>query len=147
MPERRTPLRRIHSAALAPISSIAGQLLEVLGSRLTSMVCEFRDPKALTRYAKGDQFPRSESEQRLRAVHQIVSTLMAGGLVSVGVQAWFTAINPDLDDECPAQLLQTGDSAASKRVLHAARAFTEDYDTSPRPDETPANSARVVNAG
>ncbi|HEU5217455.1 MAG TPA: hypothetical protein VFU23_02280 [Gemmatimonadales bacterium] len=145
MADPRTQLRRVHSASLAPISTIAGQLLEVLGSRLASMVCDLRDPKALPRYAKGEQSPRSESEQRLRAVHQIVSTLMGGGLESVGVQAWFTAINPDLDDECPARLLQAGDPAASKRALYAARAFTEDYSAlEPQPSETSSASAAKV---
>lgn len=139
-------LRRIHSASLAPITVIARQLQEALGSRLASLVCDLRDPKALPRYASGEQTPRSESEQRLRAVHQILSTLMAGGLSRDGVQAWLSALNPDLDDQCPAELLRTGDLSASRNVLHAARAYSEEYGESPRPDETPANAATVANA-
>jgi len=132
---RTQSLRRIHSASLAPVSTIAAFLLDVLGSRLASMVCDLRDPKALPRYANGTQSPRSEGEQRLRAVHQIVSTLMEGGLTKPGVQAWFTAINPDLDDECPAELLRTGDLAASRRVLHAARTYSEIFSGPDLPEE------------
>src|SRR4051812_3098342 len=101
--------RRIHAKSLGALPTITEQLAKILTPKLTALVCGFRDPKALARYSSNEQAPRPELVQRIRFVYQVVATLMAGGLPPEGVQAWFTALNPDLDDQCPADLLQSGD--------------------------------------
>jgi hypothetical protein len=133
--------RLVHARSLGPLPTIAEQLAAVLTPKLTALVCGFRDPKALARYGSRDQAPRPELEQRIRFVYQIVSTLLAGGLPPEGVQAWFTGLNPDLDDHSPADLLRSEDKEKQRDVLNAARAYAEVYDM-PSVDEAAAAQAR-----
>ena len=116
--QRKGPHRE---ALVTSISRIAEQLLEILGARLTAFMVGLSDPKALTEYAKGERSPQSETDTKLRTVHQIVVTLMKGDIPSSAIQAWFTGMNPDLEDESPAKVILEN----PKRVLEAARAFVE----------------------
>jgi hypothetical protein len=135
--------RRIHAKSLVPFPMIAEQLSRILTPKLTAIVCDFRDPKALARYISSEQTPRPELEQRLRFVYQVAATLIAGGLPPEGVQAWFTGLNPDLDDHSPAEVLRSSDEEARRNVLSAARKHAEVYDlpTLDEPEPTPSGPA------
>lgn len=106
----------------APVPVVVVFLLSVTGPRLSSMVLDLKDPQALLALANGEREASPEEACRIRAAHLVVQALCDGGLPPQGVQSWLCGMNPDLDDECPAELLQTGDPAKAERVLHAARA-------------------------
>ena len=99
--------------------AVAKYLQELLGTRVLAVITGSRDPKALASWIEGTRQPRPKVEQRLRAALQTVEILMD---VETGhvVRAWFIGINPQLEDETPADALAAD---RLKDVVSAARAF------------------------
>lgn len=108
-------------ATSTPISVIARQLQKTLGQRLAALVVGAGDPKAIGHYANGTRSPHEDTARRLRVAHQVVVTLSSRETPET-IQAWFVGMNPDLNDEAPADLILK----EPKRVLEAARAYVED---------------------
>lgn len=111
--------RSSHTAATrASLPSVVGELESVLGQRLTAVIAGVSDAKAIGKWARGGRSPRPDAERRLRDAY-FVATLLLQAEAPSTVRAWFSGMNPELDDRAPALVL--GEDAA--RVLQAARTF------------------------
>ena len=64
----------------------------------------------------------ADADERLRRAYVVALTLREGDHPRV-VQAWFTGLNPELDDRAPIRLLAEGTENEARAVLGAARAF------------------------
>jgi len=108
-----------HTAAMrASVPTIAAELDRVLGQRLMAVIAGVSDAKAVVKWARGERAPRPDAEQRLRDAYYITCLLLQAQAPST-IRAWFSGMNPELDDRAPALVL--GDDAP--RVLQAARTF------------------------
>jgi hypothetical protein len=116
----RTPTTEAHQKAVAfEIDDIARYLQETLGQRLVAFMAGVADPKRVGHWARGAQAPRDQAERRLRAAFQIFHLLLAEDSAHV-VRAWFIGMNPQLDDDSPAEAIREG---RLKEALSAAKAF------------------------
>jgi len=100
------------------IAGVAAFLVENLGTTLTAYIAGV-DKKTVLRSARAQSQPRTGVEQRLRAAFQVFQLLMSVESPHT-VRAWFTGMNPQLDDLSPAEALSDGQDRAA---LAAARAF------------------------
>lgn len=119
---QETATRQAHRlATVAPLSTVAGLLQEVLSRRLTAYVAGVGDGKTVTRWANGEvtEIRDHEVEQRLRTAYEAVQLLIMGDGAET-VKAWFIGLNPELDDIAPAEALRAGQL---REVLGAARSF------------------------
>jgi hypothetical protein len=103
----------------ASISDVAAFLDEVLGAKLTAYMVDVSEPRTITRCAKEERAPRAASEERLRNIAYIFRLLNTEESPHT-VRAWFVGINPQLDDESPAEAIREG---RIRDVLVAAKAF------------------------
>jgi hypothetical protein len=104
----------------ASLSDVADFLQDLLGRRLVAYVVGVKDAKTVSRWAKGEVGEaRWESERRLRAAYEIAQLLVRFDSSRV-VKAWFIGLNPQLDDESPAEAIREG---RLKEAMNAARAF------------------------
>jgi hypothetical protein len=118
----RPDLSAHKEAATRPFAEIVGRLQELLGRKLTAYIAGVRDARALDRWIEGSE-PYNGVEPRLRLTYQIATMLAAADQPQV-VQAWFTGLNPQLEDASPATTLREGNTETDgKNVLSAARAF------------------------
>jgi hypothetical protein len=101
------------------IDDIAAFLQEMLGRNLVAYLSNVADPKMVTRWARAENQPRPESEKRLRAAFQVIQLLLSADSSHVA-RAWFIGMNPQLEDDAPAQAIRDG---RFKDVLIAAKAY------------------------
>jgi hypothetical protein len=108
-----------HGQAIrAGVPEMAAHLQALFGQKLTAVLLGITEPKAVGRYARGEQKPQAEIEERLRAAFQIATLLEQAESAAI-VRAWFMGMNPELDDQAPARVLRR----EPERVLQAARQF------------------------
>lgn len=100
-------------------SDKAAYLQDVLGQRLVAHMVGVADPRTVGRWAKGETGPRGANEQRLSDAYHIFRLLLTQESPHT-VRAWFVGLNPQLDDESPAEAIREG---RSRDVLVAAKAF------------------------
>ena len=100
------------------ISDIAAALQTQLGQALLGVIVN-KTERTLTRWAKAAVRPPHASEQLLRDTFQVFELLTSAESADVA-RAWFMGMNPQLDDESPAEALSTG---RARDVVAAARAF------------------------
>jgi len=105
-------------AVKVDIAGVAAFVVENLGTTLTAYIAGV-DTKTVLRSARAQSQPRPGVEQRLRAAFQVFQLLMSVESPHT-VRAWFTGMNPQLDDLSPAEALSDGQDRAA---LAAARAF------------------------
>ena len=119
--EVRVLVEQAHREAVgASTSDVADFLQDLLGRRLVAYVAGVKDAKTVSRWAKGEVGEaRWESERRLRAAYEIAQLLVRFDSSRV-VKAWFIGLNPQLDDESPAEAIREG---RLKEAMNAARAF------------------------
>jgi hypothetical protein len=102
--------------------AIASFLVELLGASLTAHLAAV-DESTVRRWASGDKEPRAENERTLRNASQIARLLLHND-ASHTVRAWFIGMNPQLDDEAPADVIREGRfreaMAAAKAFMHGA---------------------------
>jgi hypothetical protein len=103
--DRREPINRVH---------------ENLSASLVGLLADL-DPQTARRWARGDRLPRTAIERRLRAVCQVFQTLLRYEAPAT-VRAWFMGMNPQLDDESPAEAIAAD---RLRDVMAAARAFAD----------------------
>jgi hypothetical protein len=116
----RTPTTDAHQKAVAfEVADVARYLQDALGQKLVAYMAGVTDPKRVGRWAQGGQAPRAESERRLRAAFQIFHLLLSEESAHV-TRAWFIGMNPQLDDDSPADAIREG---RLKEALAAAKAF------------------------
>jgi hypothetical protein len=108
-----------HVAAVrSSLPDVARELEGLLGQRLTAVIAGVADAKAVGKWARGERAPRPDAEQRLRDAYYVASLLLQAESPST-VRAWFSGMNPELDDRAPALVL----SEDPGRMLQAARTF------------------------
>ena len=100
------------------ISDIAAALQTQLGQALLGVIVN-KTERTLTRWTKAAVRPPHASEQLLRDTFQVFELLTSAESADVA-RAWFMGMNPQLDDESPAEALSTG---RARDVMAAARAF------------------------
>jgi hypothetical protein len=120
MAQTRMPTSEAHQKSVVfEVKDVAGYLQEVLGQKLVAHMARIADPKRVDRWAQGTQAPRDEAERRLRAAFQIFHLIFAEDSAHVA-RAWFIGMNPQLNDDSPAEAIREG---RLKDALAAARAF------------------------
>ncbi|HLH09494.1 MAG TPA: hypothetical protein VKW78_19810 [Terriglobales bacterium] len=98
-------------------------LVSILGRKLTAYIASISDARAIDRWIQDRAKPQRDVEPRIRLAYQIAGMLRRFESPAV-VQAWFTGLNPDLNDRVPINLLREGDiEVEGKAVLDAARTF------------------------
>jgi hypothetical protein len=102
------------------IADIAKVLQEHLGQRLTAHMARLADPKAIGQIAAGKRTPRDAPEKRLRAAYNVL-TLLLDEESAFSARAWFIGMNPQLDDEAPADVIREG---RLRDVVAAARSYS-----------------------
>ena len=119
--EVRVLVEQAHREAVgASLGDVADFLQDVLDRRLVAYVAGVKDAKTVSRWAKGEVgAARWESERRLRAAYEMAQLLVRFDSSRV-VKAWFIGLNPQLDDESPAEAIREG---RLKEAMNAARAF------------------------
>lgn len=100
-------------------ADVAAFLKDVFGQKFVAYIAGVSDPKTVGRWAKGERAPRGEAEHRLREVFRIFQLLQTQESPHT-VRAWFVGLNPQLDDESPAEAISDG---RVRDVLVAAKAF------------------------
>jgi hypothetical protein len=116
----KTASRQAHERAVSfEVKDVARYLQEALGQKLVAYTAGVSDPKRVGRWANGTQAPRDEAERRLRAAFQIFHLLLAEESPHV-IRAWFIGMNPQLDDDSPAEAIRDG---RLKEAMAAAKAF------------------------
>ena len=97
------------------------QLVEVLGAPLVAVLGGAKDTRSVRNWATGNG-PREDKVRRLRAAVQVVEVLQLRFEADM-IRAWFTGMNPDLEDQSPLLILADEDDRRFQPVLLAARRF------------------------
>ena len=120
----RPELRAHDHAIRTPMPLAVAELRDLLTARLVAYLAGVTETRAVNDWASGVRAIRNpEVEARLRLALQVASMLAEHDDPAV-VQAWFTGLNPQLDDRSPARMLREGDlDQVGPLVLGAARAF------------------------
>jgi hypothetical protein len=95
-------------------------LIETLGKSLVAVIVG-RDAKTVGRWGAGSNEPGEREEALLRNTLQIVELLTSVDSPSVA-RAWFMGMNPQLDDNSPAEVVAEG---RIRDVMAAARLFVD----------------------
>ena len=108
-----------HRRAL-PIAAqdLSTELSRVLGRQLVAFIVG-KDARTIQRWAAGTTKPAAAEERRLRDTYQVYLTLSAVEGDHT-IRAWFMGMNPQLDDESPAEVIAAG---RAREAMAAARAF------------------------
>jgi len=119
------PLRRARAnahtlAVTAAPSAIVEQLQDVLGQALVAVLVH-KDVRTVSRWTSPTSAtsPTRHDDRLLRDALQVQALLLAVEKPDV-VRAWFTGMNPQLDDVSPIEALSDG---RARDVMAAARAF------------------------
>jgi hypothetical protein len=116
IPRRRA--EQAHARATdTQLTDVVQLLVGTLGKPLLAVIVG-RDAKTIGRWAAGANIPTPE-ERVLRNTLQIVELLTTVDSESVA-RAWFMGMNPQLDDDSPAEAIAEG---RARDVLAAARAY------------------------
>jgi hypothetical protein len=121
-----TDLQRLAEEALlittrSSWSDKARYLQQLFGQRLAAAITGVGDAKTVGRWIRGQE-PQVAYRQRLtNAFH--IAKLIELGMSKETARAWFLGMNPDLDDELPAQVIADDAAEGGKRVMRAARSF------------------------
>lgn len=120
MPQLHAPSQQAHRTAVeSTIQDVVRYLQEVLGQKLTAYIAGVSDPRTVGRWAAGERAPRVEHEQRLRCAYHVFQLLLDEEAPAT-IRAWFLGLNPQLDDESPAESIRKN---MFRETLLAAKAF------------------------
>jgi len=117
----RPELAAHRAATAASFADVVRDLSDALGKKLTAYLAGVKDARAIDRWITGSD-PYKGADERLRRAYVVALTLREGEHPRV-VQAWFTGLNPELEDRSPIRLLAEGTEDDARAVLSAARAF------------------------
>lgn len=112
---------RAHEASVKQtLADVLRALQEAIGRNLTAFIVD-KSPATVDRWVEDKQHPGSdEAEARVRAAYQVVRLITDAGDSAHLARAWMLGLNPQLDDESPADVLREG---RVRDVLIAAKAF------------------------
>ncbi len=113
-------------AAEAPSRLISGavvrELMDVLSGAIVSELAGVKNTRSIYQWLSGERQP--EKLDSLRFALQIVYVMRAAGETDPTIAAWFTSVNPRLQDATPLALLSTsGVADVSVTVMNSVRAF------------------------
>lgn len=118
----RPDLEAHRQATLIDFPTLVLELSDILGKKLTAYIGGVRDVRAVDRWIDGTE-PYKDAEKRLRLAFRVAKTLRDHDHPHV-VQAWFTGLNPELNDRVPVRLLREGNlEKIGPEILSAARSF------------------------
>jgi hypothetical protein len=100
--------------------AIASFLVGLLGAALTAHISDV-DESTVRRWVRGERMPHPENERRLRNASQIARLLLHSD-ANHTVRAWFIGMNPQLEDEAPADVIRDG---RFREAMAAAKAFLD----------------------
>lgn len=106
-------------ATRADVASLVTHLVEVLPAQIVAHAVGLKDPRALGRYARREQIPRVEVENRLRQFFMVVEALRSRESDET-VRAWLIGAHPLLEGQSPLEQLHDG---KADEVLRYARSF------------------------
>jgi len=112
-----TPIRRERLADVALVDQVRA-LKEMLGPKLISLTMSV-DTTTVERWINESSTPTLANEKRIRTAYQIFS-LLKPVEASPTIRAWFMGMNPQLEDQSPAEAIAEGNL---REALAAARAF------------------------
>jgi len=119
----RPDLAAHRRAVQASFPEIVAEVVEILGKKLTAYIGGVKDTRVVERWMHGGVAPYRDADQRVRLAYQIAKTLNEHDSPRV-VQAWFTGLNPELQDRAPLRLLREEDvEKIGPELLNAMRAF------------------------
>jgi hypothetical protein len=118
----RPDLLAYREATSLEFSILVKELTSILGKKLTAYIASVKDTRAIDRWISGSE-PYKGVEERLRLAYRLAKVINDHEGPRV-VQAWFTGLNPELNDRVPVRLLREGDvERVGPEILGAARAF------------------------
>ena len=119
----RPDLAAHRRAVQASFPEIVAELAAILGKKLTAYIGGVKDTRVIERWMHDGVEPYKDADQRVRLAYQIAKTLSEHDSPRV-VQAWFTGLNPELQDRTPIRLLREEDvEKVGPELLNAMRAF------------------------
>jgi len=107
-----------NSATQISTQDVSSALARVLGRQLLSVIVD-KGARTIQRWISGESTPGAEDERRLRNAYQVYA-LLSTVEGDHTIRAWFMGMNPQLEDDSPAEAL-AADQA--RNVMAAARAF------------------------
>ncbi|MGV8882054.1 MAG: hypothetical protein ACOH19_07850 [Rhodoglobus sp.] len=107
-----------NDAVQVSAQDISSELARVLGRQLLGIIVD-KGARTIQRWIAGEHSPGPEEERRLRDAFQVYRTI-ATVEGDHTIRAWFMGMNPQLDDDAPADALAAN---RAKDVMSAARAF------------------------
>jgi hypothetical protein len=120
--------RQAHRSSVAPVTTIVGSLIRLVGAPLTAYLSSVTETRAVRQWETGERSPHPTTQTKLQLALQIAQFLKEEGEGGV-IGAWFVGLNPTLDDQSPADLIRLAGgeelSAVGRRVLAAAREFID----------------------
>ncbi len=118
----RPDLKAHREATTTVFPDVVRRLVDILGKKLTAYIGGVKDVRAVDRWIEGGD-PYKDADVRLRFAFQVAKTLREHDEMRV-VQAWFTGLNPELDDRVPIRLIREEDlKTVGPDILRAARTF------------------------
>ncbi len=111
--------RDVHRTAVrASVAVIVSRLQDILGRDVVAVIVG-KQPRQVARWVSGSTSPTARDQQLLRDTFQVVELLsdVEGPEVT---RMWFIGMNPQLDDQAPAEAIATGNV---RDAMAAARAF------------------------
>jgi hypothetical protein len=118
----RPDLLAYREATSLEFSKLVKELTAILGKKLTAYIASVKDSRAIDRWISGSE-PYKGVEERLRLAYRLAKVIgdQEGPRI---VQAWFTGLNPELNDRVPIRLLREEEiESVGPEILGAARAF------------------------
>ncbi|MFE3635370.1 XRE family transcriptional regulator [Streptomyces cellostaticus] len=103
------------------VADIARFLQDNLGQRLTARIANLSDHRQVGKWASGENAPRPEAEERLRAALQVFQLIQDAESLYTA-RAWLIGMNPQLDDKAPLGVIAEGHY---RDVMIAARAYVD----------------------
>lgn len=104
-----------------PIEAVVRELVDLLGSKAVAQLGGVRTTRAVYQWLSGEREP--ERHDALRFAAQVSSALRASGESNDVIRAWFSGVNPRLQDESPLELLAREPCESRQSITNAARAF------------------------
>lgn len=115
--------QRARDTSLGALADVIEATREILGAKLVAFIGHATRTETVRAWIDGSTVVDRETERRLRAACY-AATLLHEREGSATIQSWFLGMNPELDDEPPAELLNNQNLDDSiERVERAARHF------------------------
>jgi hypothetical protein len=96
-------------------------LQQLFGQRLTAVIADVDDTRAVGRWIQGAELP-AVAQNRLRDAYHVIKLIELAESRETA-QSWFLGMNPNLNDQSPAQLIVDDVASGGEHVLRAARTF------------------------